>query len=73
MLGEWASVGKFIIGTPADTEKREVVDHSWHVACTIFFDSFEDQQKYQKDPVHLTFIEKYSTMWKTVKVYDIAI
>jgi len=73
MLGRCPTVGRFIAGTPADTEKRDVVDHSWHVSCTIFFDSLEDQLAYQKEPLHLEFIEKYSSMWKTVKVYDIAI
>lgn len=73
MLGKCKTVGKFIAGTPADTEKREVVDHSWQVSCTLFFDSLEDQAEYQVDPQHLAFIEKYSSMWKTVKVYDIAI
>lgn len=73
MLGKCPTVAKFIAGTPADTEKREVVDHSWQVSCTLFFDSLEDQLAYQKEPLHLEFIEKYSHMWKTVKVYDIAI
>ncbi|AMQ56312.1 stress protein [Algoriphagus sanaruensis] len=73
MLGRCADVAQFILGTPAPTEKREVVDHSFHVSCTLFFDSLEAQAAYQTDPLHLEFIEKYSHMWKTVKVYDIAI
>lgn len=73
MLGRCPTVAKFIAGTPADTEKRDVVDHSWQVSCTIFFDSLEDQLAYQKEPLHLEFIDKYSSMWSTVKVYDIAI
>lgn len=73
MLGRCKTVGKFIAGTPAATEDRDVVDHSFQVSCTIFFDSLEDQTVYQTDPLHLEFIEKYSSMWSTVKVYDIAI
>jgi biotin synthase-related radical SAM superfamily protein len=73
MLGKCKNVVKFIAGVPADTEDRDVVDHSFQVACTIFFDSLEDQLAYQSDPIHLKFIEKYSSMWSTVKVYDIAI
>jgi hypothetical protein len=73
MLGRCKNVGKFIAGVPAATEDREVVDHSFQVSCTIFFDSLEDQLAYQSDPLHLEFIEKYSSMWSTVKVYDIAI
>lgn len=73
MLGRCKTVSKFIAGTPAPTADREVVDHSFQVSCTIFFDSLEDQDVYQTDPTHLAFIEKYSSMWKTVKVYDISI
>ncbi|MCE7054772.1 Dabb family protein [Algoriphagus sp. AGSA1] len=73
MLGRCKTVGKFIAGTPAATEKRDVVDHSYQVACTIFFDSLEDQLVYQSDPTHLEFIDKYSHMWRKVQVYDIAI
>lgn len=73
MLGRCKDVSQFIMGTPAPTEKREVVDHSFHVSCTMFFDSLEAQAAYQSDPLHLEFISKYSHMWKTVKVYDIAI
>lgn len=67
------SVGKFYIGTPASTEARDVVDHSYQVACTFFFDSLEDQDIYQKDPIHLKFIEKNSNKWTKVKVYDFVI
>lgn len=73
MLGRCKNVVKFIAGVPAETEDRDVVDHSFQVSCTIFFDSLEDQLAYQSDPLHLAFIEKYSSMWSTVKVYDIAI
>ena len=73
ILGRCKDVSKFYMGVPAPTEKREVVDHSFHVSCTIFFDSLEAQAYYQKDPLHLEFIAKYSHMWKTVKVYDISI
>ena len=38
---------------------------------TIVVDSLEGQAAYQKDPLHLEFIAKYSTFWKSVKVYDI--
>jgi hypothetical protein len=73
MLGRCKDVAQFIMGTPAPTERRDVVDHSFHVSCTMFFDSLEAQAAYQVDPLHLEFIQKYSHMWKSVKVYDIAI
>jgi hypothetical protein len=73
MLGKCKDVAKFIAGVPASTADRDVVDHSFQVCCTVYFDSLEDQLAYQTDPLHLEFIEKYSSMWSSVKVYDIAI
>jgi hypothetical protein len=73
MLGKCKTVAQFIAGIPAPTAAREVVDHSFQVSCTLFFDNLEDQDTYQSDPLHLEFIQKYSSMWKTVKVYDISI
>lgn len=73
MLGRCKDVTQFYMGTPAPTERREVVDHSFHVSCSLFFDSLAGQAAYQQDPLHLEFIAKYSSFWKTVKVYDILI
>lgn len=73
MLGRCKDVIQFYQGVPASTEKREVVDHSFHASCTLFFDSLEGQAAYQHDPIHLEFIARYSKFWKTVKVYDIAL
>lgn len=69
-LGLCPTVGQFFIGEPAPTEERGVVDSTYQIACTLFFDSLEDQDKYQVDPMHLAFIEKNSTKWSQVKVYD---
>ena len=54
MLGRCKDVSQFIMGTPAPTEKREVVDHSFHVSCTMFFDSLEAQAAYQPLLLHIT-------------------
>lgn len=72
-LGKCKTVAKFYSGTPAPTEARDVVDHSYQVACTLFFDSIEDQDAYQVDPQHLAFIEKNSSKWNKVRVYDFVI
>lgn len=72
-LGNCPTVDKFYIGEPAPTEDRDVVDSSYQVACTLFFESLEDQNKYQVDPLHLEFIEKNSAKWSQVKVYDFVI
>lgn len=73
VLGKCKTVDKFYIGTPAPTEARDVVDHSYQVGCTLFFKSIEDQNAYQVDPEHLAFIEKNSSKWSAVKVYDTVI
>ena len=63
-------VKKLLIGTPASTEKREVVDNSFHVSELMYFDTVEDQDAYQVHPVHKAFVEKYSHLWDKVVVYD---
>lgn len=57
-------------GRPASTEKREVVDNTFTYSYMVMFDSVEDQNSYQKDPIHLKFVEENSHLWKKVVVYD---
>lgn len=73
VLGKCKTVAKSYMGVPAPTEVRDVVDHSYQVACTLFFDSIEDQNIYQTDPDHLKFIERNSNKWASVKVYDFVV
>jgi len=73
VLGKCKTVQNFYIGTPAPTEARDVVDNSYQVACTLFFDSLQDQATYQVDPDHLEFIKRNSDRWSSVKVYDFMI
>lgn len=63
-------IKKLLIGTPAATEKREVVDNSYNVSELVYFDSVKDQNDYQIHPLHKSFVEKYSHLWKKVIVYD---
>jgi hypothetical protein len=58
------------IGTPASTENRDVVDHSYTYSYLVFFDSKEDQESYQVDPIHQKFVEENSQLWNRVVVYD---
>ena len=57
------------IGVPAPT-KRDVIDTSYAVSWLLVFDNSADQESYQKDPVHLKFIEECSALWEKVIVYD---
>lgn len=64
------SIDKFFWGPPAATPKRDVIDNSYDYAINAFFKDLASQDAYQKDPVHLEFIEKYKQLWARVQVYD---
>jgi hypothetical protein len=67
------AVKKLLIGTPAATEQRGVVDNSYDVSELMYFDNIEGQNAYQVDPIHKTFVEKYSHLWEKVVVYDMQV
>ena len=69
-LGNIKSVARLRIGKPAKTENRDVVDHSFTYAMNIEFDSIEDQNAYQVDPIHLKFVENNKDKWEKIIVYD---
>ena len=57
------------IGTPAGTN-RTVVDNSYSYCLIVTFSSKEEHDKYQKEQVHLDFIEASKALWNRVLVYD---
>jgi hypothetical protein len=57
------------IGEPATTN-RDVIERGYQVSWLLFFDNLEQQEVYQKHPVHLKFVENYSHLWSKVIVYD---
>lgn len=63
-------IRQLLIGVPASTEKREVVDNSYHVSELMFFNNLADQKAYQDHPVHQKFIADCSHLWQKVVVYD---
>jgi len=65
------TVKQLYIGVPASTEKRDVVDNSYHVSELMFFDDLEGQKAYQDDPLHKKFVEDCSHLWEKVVVYDV--
>ena len=69
-LAKIETIKKLHIGIPADTEKRDVVDNSYHVSEVMFFDDIEGQNVYQVHPLHKKFIEQCSGLWEKVLVYD---
>ncbi|MDB5013774.1 MAG: Stress responsive alpha-beta barrel protein [Daejeonella sp.] len=57
-------------GRAAATASRDVVDNSFSYALSITFPGLDEQSLYQKDPIHLKAIEKFSSFWDKVVVHD---
>ena len=70
-LEQIKTVRQLYIGVPASTEKRDVVDNSYHASELMFFDNLEDQEAYQNDPIHKKFGKDCSHLWEKVVVYDV--
>jgi uncharacterized protein YabE (DUF348 family) len=70
-LGEIETVRAIHVGVPASTEKRDVVENSYHVSEMLCFDDVEGQNAYQVHPAHKKFVEECSHLWSKVVVYDV--
>lgn len=57
------------VGIPVESP-RDVVDDSFTYSYMVTFDSTEDQNIYQKHPIHLKFVEDCKDLWEKVIVYD---
>lgn len=57
------------IGTPAGTD-RAVVDNSYDFCLIVTFASKAAHDQYQKEQVHLDFIEKTKGVWSKLQIYD---
>jgi hypothetical protein len=68
-LSKVKTIKQFHMGKPAGTS-REVIDGTYAISWFTMFDNAADQESYQKDPIHLKFVEDYSSLWKKVIVYD---
>ncbi|MEO7311321.1 MAG: Dabb family protein [Chitinophagaceae bacterium] len=66
-------VQQLLVGTPAATEVRGVVDGSFDVSELMYFESLADQATYQEHATHKAFVEKYSHLWARVVVYDMVV
>ncbi|GAB5408620.1 MAG: hypothetical protein BalsKO_09850 [Balneolaceae bacterium] len=72
-LREIEEVKELLIGTPASTIEREVVDNSFHVSELMYFENVEAQDAYQVHPIHEEFVANYSHLWEKVVVYDMIV
>ena len=68
-LSKVKTIKFFHIGQPAATN-RDVIDHSYALSWLAFFDSKDEQDSYQTDPIHLKFVDECSSLWTRVIVYD---
>jgi len=68
-LGTIEPVKSIAIGKPAGTD-RSVVERSYSYALIEQFDDQAGQDIYQDHPVHLAFIERCSSLWTRVQVFD---
>jgi hypothetical protein len=68
-LAKVETIQKHFIGFPASTN-RDVIVKDYSVSWMCFFNNIEEEEMYQVDPIHLKFVEEYSHLWSTVKVYD---
>ncbi|WP_026461740.1 Dabb family protein [Adhaeribacter aquaticus] len=57
------------IGKPASTD-RPVIDRSYSYSLLLVFDSLEDHDTYQVDPIHTKFVADCAHLWERVKIYD---
>ncbi len=68
-LGTAPIIKDYHIGLPANTA-RDVVDNAYDVSWLVFFNSAQEQDAYQTDPIHLQFVKECSYLWKKVVVFD---
>ena len=68
-LSKVKTIKTFHIGQPADTN-RDVIERGYVFSWFCLFENGADQASYQVDPIHLKFVEDYSSLWSKVIVYD---
>jgi hypothetical protein len=64
------SMEQVLIGTPANTTKRPVIDDSYDCALTVILGDIDAHDLYQEDPIHLKFVEECAHLWEKAKIYD---
>jgi len=67
-LSKVNTIKMFHIGVPAATN-RDVMDRSYAASWLAIFDDQPAQDSYQKDPIHLKFVDDCSSLWSKVIVY----
>ena len=68
-LAKVPSIQNVYWGPPAGTP-RDVVDNSYDIAWIVMFESSEKHDEYQKDSLHLYFIDRYQSLFDSIQIYD---
>ena len=64
------SAEQVLVGTPAETNKRPVVDDTYDCALTVILQDIPAHDLYQDDPIHHKFIADCNHLWERVQIYD---
>jgi hypothetical protein len=57
------------IGTPAPTN-RDVIERTYTYSWLCLFDTAEQEEEYQRHPIHDEFRTQYARYWEKVVIYD---
>jgi len=69
-LANIESAEQVMIGTPAGTSKRPVVDDTYDCGLTVILQDIPAHDLYQDDPIHHKFIADCKHLWERVQIYD---
>jgi Stress responsive A/B Barrel Domain len=72
-LGAIDEVEQAHYGRPASTAPRPVVDASYAWSLIARFADVAAHERYQDHPAHHAFLEEFATLFKEVRVYDVAL
>lgn len=69
LLSTISTIQQLHLGTPTDS-KREVVVSDYTFSLLCIFNSAEEEESYQIDPIHDRFKNDYAHLWEKVVIYD---
>lgn len=70
LLSEHEGTVYFAAGVLAEDMKRDVNDRDFDVSLHLVFKNKAAHDTYHSHPRHTKFIEEYSDMWESVRVFD---
>ena len=63
-------IKSFVVGKPAPTNPRDVVDNSFSYSITVTFENMDAINVYETHPIHTQAAAKYAKYWTRVQVRD---